>query len=231
MRFRLKGNSDIQSLFRRIDYPFKDNSLILNALTHRSLGIQNNERLEFLGDSVLNFVIAEALFNHYPDSSEGELSRLRSFLVKGETLAELSRELNLGNYIQLGQGELKSGGFRRESILADCFEAMIAAIFLDSGFDECRRVILNIYDSRIKDKYIFNHLKDPKTLLQEYLQGNKIALPDYELIAITGKQHNQQFEVQCEVKAKSLKALGKGTTRRKAEKAAAQNMLQMLKQK
>ena len=129
MRLPLPENKSIKSLLRRIDYPFENEKLIVNALTHRSLGSQNNERLEFLGDSVLNFVIAEALFSHYPNSSEGELSRLRSYLVKGETLAEISRELQLGDYVILGQGELKSGGFRRDSILADCFEAMIAAIF------------------------------------------------------------------------------------------------------
>lgn len=227
MRFPLKG-SNINPLLKLIDYEFNDQSLILNALTHRSRGANNNERLEFLGDSILNFVIAEALYHLYPGSLEGELSRLRAYLVKGDTLAEIALDLSLGNYVQLGQGELKSGGFRRASILADCVEAMIAAVFLDSGFDDAKKVILKIYQVRLKDKEIFQKLKDSKTLLQEHLQSKGIALPKYELVKVTGEQHNQLFHVSCVVKKLALKNIGKGTTRRKAEKNVADLILEML---
>lgn len=227
VRSQLKS-SNLNYLEKAIAYQFKDKALLKSALTHRSLGSNNNERLEFLGDSILSLVITQALFERYSNSSEGELSRLRSFLVKGETLADISRELNLGDYVQLGQGELKSGGFRRGSILADCFEAMIAAIFLDAGFDQARKTVLGIYQSRLINKDIFNHLKDPKTKLQEYLQGKKHSLPSYEVISITGEQHNQKFEVYCRVKALALETIGIGSTRRKAEKQAAEKMLEEL---
>ena len=226
--------NNLQPLLALLDYQFNNLNLLNNALTHRSRSEKNNERLEFLGDSVLNFVVAEALYNIYQDSSEGELSRLRSYLVKGEMLAKISRDMNLGDYVHLGQGELKSGGFRRDSILADCFEAMIAAVYLDGGFEACKKVILKIYKQRLRDKSIFEDLKDPKTLLQEWLQSRKIGLPNYTLVQITGEQHNQKFEVLCEVKAKSkpaLKATGVSTTRRKAEKVAAREMLSLLSAK
>lgn len=224
MRYRLKA-INLHPLFKLIDYEFKDKTLILNALTHRSLGAKNNERLEFLGDSVLNFVIAEALYQRYPDSLEGDLSRLRAYLVKGEMLSEIAREFSLGNYVQLGQGELKSGGFRRDSILADCVEAMIAAVLLDSGFESCRHVILTIYKKRLEQTINFESLKDPKTQLQEKLQSKNIKLPNYQLIKVSGEQHNQVFEVACKVASLNLESTGKGTTRRKAEKDAALNML------
>jgi len=227
MRYLLKS-ANITSLQRKIAYKFNNEKLIKNALTHRSAGATNNERLEFLGDSILSIVIADSLYHNFPNASEGELSRLRSYLVKGETLAVISRELKLGDYLLLGQGELKSGGFRRDSILADCFEAMIAAIYLDSNFEQVKKIILNIYETRIKDNNIFNHLKDFKTMLQEYLQSNKLDLPKYELLSIGGEQHNQQFEVLCEVPSMNIKTEGKGTTRRKAEKIAAEKMLQQL---
>lgn len=216
---------NLQPLYKSIGYQFVDKQLILNALTHRSRGLKNNERLEFLGDSVLNFVIAEALYDRYPDSLEGDLSRLRAFLVKGETLSEVARELSLGDFVQLGQGELRSGGFRRDSILADCVEAMIAAVLLDSNFDECKKVILFIFKQRLEGKINFESLKDPKTQLQEQLQSKNIQLPAYKLLQVSGEQHNQVFEVLCSVNSLSLKSIGKGTTRRKAEKNAAEQML------
>lgn len=227
MRSVLKA-INLQPLYKNIDYQFKDKKLILNALTHRSRGLKNNERLEFLGDSVLNFVIAEALYERYPDSLEGELSRLRAYLVKGETLSDIARELSLGDYIQLGQGELRSGGFRRDSILADCVEAMIAAVLLDSGFAACKQVILAIYKKRLAVKIDFDALKDPKTQLQEQLQSKNIQLPTYKLMQVSGEQHNQIFEVLCSVNSLKLKSIGKGTTRRKAEKNAAKEMLAQL---
>ncbi len=224
MRLLLKA-INLQPLYQLIGYQFQDKRLILNALTHRSRGAKNNERLEFLGDSVLNFVIAEALYQRYPESLEGDLSRLRACLVKGETLSEVARELSLGDYVQLGQGELKSGGFRRASILADCLEAMIAAVLLDSDFEACKQVILTVFAKRLVGDINFESLKDPKTQLQERLQSKNINLPEYRLIQVSGEQHNQIFEILCVVKSLDLKSVGKGTTRRKAEKNAAQQML------
>lgn len=220
---------NLEPLYKIIGYEFVDKKLILNALTHRSRGLKNNERLEFLGDSVLNFVISEALYARYPDALEGDLSRLRAFLVKGETLSDIARELLLGNFVQLGQGELRSGGFRRDSILADCVEAMIAAILLDSNFETCKKVILSIYKTRLEGEINFNSLKDPKTQLQEQLQSKNIQLPDYQLLKVSGEQHNQIFEIKCCVSSLKLTSIGKGTTRRKAEKNAAKRMLAQLK--
>lgn len=227
MRLRLKA-INLHPLFKLIDYEFKDRKNILNALTHRSVGANNNERLEFLGDSVLNFVIAEALFHRYPSSLEGDLSRLRAYLVKGERLAEIARELSLGDYVQLGQGELRSGGFRRDSILADCVEAMLAAVLLDAGFDACKHVILTIYNARLNTPINFESLKDPKTQLQEKLQSRNINLPDYQVIKVSGEQHNQMFEILCTVKSLNIKSKGTGTTRRKAEKDSALKLLKMI---
>lgn len=220
---------NLQPLYKTIGYQFIDEKLIVNALTHRSRGLKNNERLEFLGDSVLNFVISEALYDRHPDALEGDLSRLRAYLVKGETLSEIARELSLGNFVQLGQGELRSGGFRRDSILADCVEAMIAAILLDSGFEACKKVILSIYKTRLDGEINFDSLKDPKTQLQEKLQSKNIQLPDYKLLKVSGEQHNQTFEVMCSVSSLNLASIGKSTTRRKAEKNAAKHMLGQLK--
>ena len=220
---------NLQPLYEIIGYQFTDKKLIVNALTHRSLGLKNNERLEFLGDSVLNFVISEALYDRYPDALEGDLSRLRAYLVKGETLSEIARELSLGNFVQLGQGELRSGGFRRDSILADCVEAMIAAVLLDSDFEACKKVILSIYKTRLDGEIHFDSLKDPKTQLQEKLQSKNVQLPDYTLLKVSGEQHNQIFEVVCSVSSLKLTSIGKSTTRRKAEKNAAKHMLAQLK--
>lgn len=227
MRLLLK-DIKLERLYHKLNYTFKDKTLIINALTHRSRGSQNNERLEFLGDSLLSCVIAEGVYQRFPNATEGEMSRLRAYLVKGETLARIAKELSLGEHIQLGQGELKSGGFRRESILADCLEAMFAAVYLDAGFEQCRTVIRAMYETRLNDNLLLEKTKDPKTLLQELLQAQKYELPTYELIKVTGKQHNQLFVVTCYVEKLGQKTLGKATTRRKAEKQAAEKMLQVL---
>lgn len=220
--------TDFDSLYEGIQYTFKNKKHLLNALTHRSKGSENNERLEFLGDSILNFIIARALFDTYPDAPEGELSRLRSYLVKGETLAEIARELELGRYLLLGQGELRSGGNRRESILADCFEALLAAIYLDADMDKCTQVVKRIYKHRLMDKRLSTQSKDPKTQLQEYIQGKKLPLPVYTLIKVEGEQHKQHFTVECEVESLKIKSVGHGESRRKAEKEAAIALIQKI---
>jgi ribonuclease III len=219
---------DLQRLYKRLGYEFKSPAYLTQALTHCSMGAENNERLEFLGDSLLSCVIANALFEKFPEQSEGHLSRLRAFLVKGEMLAKIALEIELGDYLYLGQGELKSGGFRRASILTDALEAVFAAIFLDSGFSECQRVILHLYQSRLDDDQLHANLKDSKTQLQEYLQAKKIALPEYTLTKIEGEEHDQVFYITCEIARLKLTAHGKGATRRKAEQHAAKQLLRKL---
>ncbi len=177
----------VTELARKLNYTFKDESLAELAVTHRSHGKRNNERLEFLGDSILNFVIAEALFKRFPEAKEGQLSRLRAQLVKGETLAEIAREMKLGDYLKLGSGELKSGGFRRDSILADAVEAIIGAIYLDSDMDVCRGYVLRWYKERLEQTNLQNTQKDSKTRLQEFLQSRRVALPEYELMSVEGR--------------------------------------------
>ncbi|MCP0914185.1 MULTISPECIES: ribonuclease III [Legionella] len=214
---------------RRLNYTFNNQAYLIQALTHCSAGMINNERLEFLGDSILSFVIANSLFEKFPDQSEGQLSRLRAHLVKGEMLAQIALELQLGDYLYLGQGELKSGGFRRASILADALEAVFAAVFLDGGLDACQQVILKLYESRLNDKNLDNNLKDAKTQLQEFLQAEKYPLPEYTLTKIDGEEHDQIFYVTCEVAKLKLKTQGHGANRRKAEQQAAKQLLQQLK--
>lgn len=214
-----------ERLYRILGYQFKSQRLAKQALTHRSAGIANNERFEFLGDSILSFVIAHELFIRYPDRSEGELSRLRSFLVKGDTLADIAKEITLGDYLYLGQGELKSGGFRRASILADALEAIFAAIYMDGGLEPVQQVILTLYSSRLEGENLTNSLKDAKTQLQEYLQSTKLPLPLYQLTQITGNEHDQIFHVSCEVKGISKTTTGQASTRRKAEQIAAKLLL------
>lgn len=219
---------DLQRLHKRLGYEFKTPRYLTQALTHCSMGAENNERLEFLGDSLLSCVIANALFEKFPEQSEGHLSRLRAFLVKGEMLAKIALEIELGDYLYLGQGELKSGGFRRASILTDALEAVFAAIFLDSGFSECQRVILHLYKSRLNDEQLHDNLKDSKTQLQEYLQAKKIALPEYTLTKIEGEEHDQVFHITCEIPGLKLIARGQGVNRRKAEQHAAKQLLRKL---
>lgn len=214
-----------QFLASRLGYQFKNNELLQLALTHRSVSGKNNERLEFLGDSLLNFIIAEALCRLYPDLKEGELSRLRANLVNGTTLAQLAREFNLGDCLLLGIGELRSGGFQRESILADTLEAIIAAIYLDSNIETCRERLLKWYDSRLIDPTALEKLKDPKTLLQEYCQSHQIELPLYTILSIQGEAHAQIFHVQCQVPGFDIITKSVDTTRRRAEQKAAQEFL------
>lgn len=215
-------------LSARLGYTFSDSSLFDLALSHRSIGKQNNERLEFLGDALLNFIIAEALFNLFPSLREGKLTRLRASLVRGETLAELARELDLGEHLLLGEGELKSGGSRRTSILADAMEAIIGAIYLDAGMTVCRERVLTWFDSRLNELSAEPHTKDPKTMLQEYLQQNRRLLPEYRVIESSGESHDREFVVQCCIEGHDESTTGKGSSKKIAEKQAAENMLALL---
>ncbi|PYF78605.1 MULTISPECIES: ribonuclease III [Marinomonas] len=220
-----------QKLSRRIGYFFADLGLLELALTHRSFGGKNNERLEFLGDSILNYVIAEDLFHRFPKAKEGELSRLRASLVKGDTLAELAREFQLGDYLKLGAGELKSGGFRRDSILADTVEGIIGAMYLDAGMDVCREHILSWYKERLDATSLKVVTKDAKTRLQEYLQARKHALPQYDVVDIVGEPHDQTFHVHCYIELCEDAIEGKGNSRRIAEQNAASKALKQLEKK
>lgn len=202
--------------------------MLVTALTHRSAGGTNNERLEFLGDSIVNHIIAEALYQRFPRAREGELSRMRASLVKGDTLAALGRELGLGEYLLLGPGERKSGGFRRGSILADAVEAVAGAVLLDGGTEPCRACVLRWFGSRLDSPAVGEAGKDAKTRLQEYLQGRGNPLPEYQLLAVEGEHHAQQFTVACHVARPQLVAEGRGNSRRRAEQAAAREALQRL---
>ena len=204
-----------------IPYRFKDSGLLALALSHRSVGRLNNERLEFLGDSILDFVVSARLFDLKSENNEGELSRLRARVVRGDTLAELAAGLKLGDYIKLGEGELKSGGFKRKSILADTLEAIFAAIYLDGGFKPCEEVILHVCNPFIALLPDADELKDPKTRLQEWLQGCGYSLPEYTLLSDEGPSHNKQFLVECQGSDAGIKVTGKGASRQKAEQAAA----------
>lgn len=226
--FKETHNQAITKLSKKIGYTFNDPSLLIQALTHRSAKGEHNERLEFLGDSILGFVIAEVLFEQFPKHDEGDLTRMRSSLVKGVTLAELGRDFNLGEYLILGPGELKSGGHRRESILEDAIEAIMGAVYLDSDITRCKALILSWFAQRLIDIKPGNEQKDPKTRLQEYLQGRKIALPVYDVIDTSGQSHNQQFVVRCLTEVIDKEVIAKGTSRRKAEQAAAQQVLALL---
>lgn len=217
--------SNTASLCRRLGYTFHQPALLDAALTHRSAGIPNNERLEFLGDSVLNLVIADALLKRFPEKWEGELSPLRSMLVKGESLAAIAFELDLGTYMILGPGELRSGGHRRASILADALEAIMGAVFLDGGFKAATSVILSLYGDKLDHAAMQGSGVDCKTRLQERLQSEKKPLPTYTLTHVSGEDHEQMFHVKCEVIGMKLTGEGKGMNRRKAEQAAADDFL------
>ena len=219
----------LDDLQRKIDYSFNDVSLLENALTHRSKGSRNNERLEFLGDAILGFVVAEILYSKFNQASEGQLSRFRASLVKKETLAALARELSLGDYLFLGSGELKSGGFRRDSILADAMEAVLGAMYLDGGIENTSLLIKRCLKDRLDDLSLEDaDTKDPKTHLQEYLQSRQLALPEYEVVATFGDEHNQSFEVSCIIAGLDEPIIGSGTSRRRAEQAAAQQVIDRL---
>jgi ribonuclease-3 len=224
------SDRELQQLAKRLGHDFHDLGLLRQALTHRSAASTNNERLEFLGDSLLNFLIAEALFKSHQQLPEGDLSRLRAHLVKGETLAEIARELDLSDYLILGGGELKSGGYRRTSILADAVEAIIAATYLDAGIEACRELVMQLYDVRLKQVDPKKMGKDAKTRLQEWLQKRKAPLPSYEVLSVTGPAHNQTFQVACIVAGQPPFDAEAGS-RRKAEQLAAEKALQALENK
>lgn len=211
----------INALLKKLEYTFSDLSLLDEALTHRSYSAKNNERLEFLGDGILNFVIAHELFKSYPDVQEGDLSRLRANLVNKDSLAEIAGHLELGEVIQLGSGELKSGGFRRPSILADAVESILGAVYCDGGFEPCRELIIRLYANRLAQSMDLQSLKDPKTQLQELLQSRRFSLPDYQVTKITGQAHAQVFHVRCSIKKMNIEVNGEGKSRRKAEQVAA----------
>jgi ribonuclease-3 len=215
-------------LSKKLGYTFNNNDLLLQALTHRSAKGIHNERLEFLGDSILGFVIAEVLYQQFPSHDEGDLTRMRSSLVRGVTLAEIGRSFNLGEYLILGPGELKSGGHRRDSILEDAVEAIIGAVYLDSDNDTAKDLVLSWFAERLDIIKPGNEQKDPKTRLQEYLQARKIALPLYEVIHTSGQSHNQQFTVRCTTQVINTEVITNGTSRRKAEQAAAQQVLALI---
>ena len=212
---------DIGPLQQRLGYEFKKPELLNQALTHRSHSKKNNERLEFLGDSVLNCVVAELLYERYSDLDEGDLSRVRANLVKQQALYEIAQSLSLSDYLRLGEGELKSGGFRRPSILADTLEAITGAIFLDGGFDTaktCLRKLYSIILAHVDPKTLG---KDDKTLLQESLQSFQLPLPTYNVVGTSGAAHNQQFEVECLIPSLKITVKGEGASRRAAEQSAA----------
>jgi len=221
-------SNPIERIGRILGHRFADSGLAELALTHRSCGARNNERLEFLGDSILNFVIADALFAKFPDAAEGQLSRLRARLVKGVTLAELAREMQLSEFLRLGAGELKSGGFNRKSILADALEALIGAIYLDAGMETCRGRILAWYRARLADLTLEDTQKDPKTRLQEYLQSRRADLPKYHLLKVEGEAHAQIFHIECEIVTLDTPTPGAGKSRRVAEQNAASAALKAL---
>lgn len=212
----------------RLDYRFDDPDLLDRALTHRSCGSRNNERLEFLGDAILDFVVAELLYQSEPDAHEGRLTRLRAHLVRRETLASIARELELGPSLRLGPGELKSGGRRRDSILADAFEALIGAVYLDAGVAACRRILKRLYRDRLAAAAREVGLKDPKTRLQESLQARGLALPQYTVVKLEGAPHDQSFTVECVVESIPEPLTGTGASRRKAEQDAASRALEAL---
>ncbi len=215
-------------LKKTLRYRFQNAELFEQALTHRSASKSNNERLEFLGDAVLDFVVSEVVYLARPEAPEGDLSKLRASLVKDESLAELALELGLGEHLILGSGERKTGGHRRESILADAMEAIFGAVFLDGGFDSAKEIINRAYEERYRELPDVGDLRDPKTQLQEWLQARKFALPEYELVDVSGQEHKRRFIVTCTVVEESAKTDGESTTRRKAEQKAARKMIELL---
>lgn len=221
----MKISKSSRSLIPHIGHRFKDPNLLVLALTHRSYGAQNNERLEFLGDAILNFTIGEALYHQFIDASEGELSRLRALLVSGETLAEVALELNVGEHLKLGEGEIRSGGSKRASILADAVEAIIGAVYLDADMDAAKSCVLDWYRTRLAAISLHSTDKDPKTQLQEWLQARKQPLPAYDLVSTSGEMHCQTFTVSCTVSVLKEPTQASAASRRAAEKKAAAEML------
>lgn len=212
----------------RIAHAFRDPDLLRRALTHRSAGSRNNERLEFLGDALVNLIVADALFRRFPRADEGELTRARAALVREASLASIARDLQLGDRLELGPGELKSGGFRRDSILADAFEAIVAAIYLDAGFDACCARVLPWFEAQLQSLPQGGTAKDAKTRLQEWLQARQFPLPEYRLVAAEGDDHEKTFHVLCVLESPAMEQAGQGSSRRQAEQSAAQQMLTAL---
>ena len=222
-------NRYIEQLEKILKYHFNDKSLLELALTHRSFQGKNNERLEFLGDSILNFIIAELLFKEFKLLPEGDLSRLRSQLVKSATLSEIGIALNLGDYLILGEGELKSSGWRRPSILADSVEAIIGAVFIDGGISSANKLITGWYQERLDAINPNDIQKDSKSVLQELLQAKKIPLPEYNVVSVEGEAHNQHFKVSCSIPKLGLSIEGEGASRKVAEQSAAEESIKKLK--
>jgi ribonuclease-3 len=225
MRISDKALSDLQAT---LGHDFNNRDLLILALTHRSAEKNHNQRLEFLGDAVLGFVVAEALYHLYPGAPEGDLSQLRAALVNRDTLSELARGLSVGGLVVLGLGERKSGGHQRDSILCDAMEAIFGAIYLDGGADACRGCILRLLQDRMQQNPADGASKDPKTLLQELLQARSLALPDYQVVTVKGEEHDQEFEVSCSIALLEQKTSGTGRSRRLAEQQAARHALQLL---
>jgi ribonuclease-3 len=219
---------DLADLERRLGHTFATPDFARQALTHRSFGTPHNERLEFLGDSILNCAVATLLYERFPQLPEGDLSRLRAALVNQASLSEVALKLGLGERLRLGEGELKSGGFRRPSILADSLEALLGAVFLDAGFEATRKTVEHLLEDRLKSAEGSPVDKDPKTELQEHLQGRRLQLPRYAVMKTEGEAHDQTFTVECVVDDLALTAAGQGASRRQAEQAAAQGVLAQL---
>ncbi|MFQ5660572.1 MAG: ribonuclease III [Gammaproteobacteria bacterium] len=215
-------------LAKKIGYKFKDETLLNTALTHRSSGKNNNERLEYLGDAILGLIIAETLYHRFPAQPEGVLTRLRAAMVRRETLANLARSLEIGDHLKLGTGEKRAGGWRRDSILSNAMEAVIGALYLDSDFDRCRRFVLDLYADLLSDLSLENIGKDPKTALQEYLQARKLQLPSYQVIAEEGEAHLREFTVECSIDGLDKKIIAQGKSKRTAEQSAARKALDLL---
>ena len=220
---------DLGPLTTALRYDYQNQSLLTEALSHRSAGSTNYERLEFLGDGLLNFVIAAALYRMHPELNEGSLSRLRASLVRESTLADIARDLKLSEYLYMGQGELRSGGFNRDSILSDVVESLIGACYMEAGFDTAEALVLRLFDSRLHNLPEVTSLKDPKTQLQEWLQGQQLERPVYEVVGKEGKAHELQFTVTCAVASSEKTVRATASSRRKAEQTAAAEMLELLK--
>jgi ribonuclease-3 len=216
------------TLCKKLGLNFNNPEIFTMALTHRSAGANNNERLEFLGDSILGFVVAQKLYELFPDASEGILSRLRASLVNQSSLAELARHYQLGDYLLLGSGELKSGGFRRDSILSDALEAIMGALFKDQGIKACQAWIEFLFGEKLNSLSLENWQKDPKTQLQELMQSKKQILPEYTLLTMSGLAHEQMFKVKCSIPIITDTCVGTGISRKRAEQAAAELMLELL---
>ncbi len=224
-------SAQLSSLEGAIDYIFDDKALLGIALTHRSVGRGNNERLEYLGDAALGFVIADAIFKKFPQATEGELTRIRASLVKGETLARLGRDLNLGDYIKLGPGEMRSGGWHRDSILANTLEAIIGAVYLDADMEICRKFVIFLYRQLLSEVSLDKLTKDPKTTLQELLQSRRLELPNYNIISEGGDAHRRLFNVECIIVEPNISVQAEGRSKRFAEQAAAEKALFELEKK